>query len=87
MPKAFVLINVESGSEEEVLGEIKKTEGLPLLSEIPVIGALFSRKSTEKDKTELIVFITPRVMTGDVVSDEYINGNKPEEYIKAKTFK
>jgi DNA-binding Lrp family transcriptional regulator len=28
MPKAFVLINVESGSEEEVLGEIKKTEGV-----------------------------------------------------------
>jgi DNA-binding Lrp family transcriptional regulator len=28
MPKAFVLINVESGSEEEVLGEIKKIEGV-----------------------------------------------------------
>ena len=28
MPKAFVLINVESGSEEEVLDEIKKIEGV-----------------------------------------------------------
>ncbi len=28
MPKAFVLINVESGSEEEVLEQIKKTEGV-----------------------------------------------------------
>ena len=28
MPKAFVMINVESGSEEEVLGEIKKIEGV-----------------------------------------------------------
>ena len=28
MPKAFVLINVESGSEEEVLNEIKKIEGV-----------------------------------------------------------
>ena len=28
MPKAFVLINVDSGSEEEVLGEIKKIEGV-----------------------------------------------------------
>ena len=28
MPKAFVLINVESGSEEEVLEEIKKIEGV-----------------------------------------------------------
>ena len=28
MPKAFVLINVESGSEEEVLGEIQKIDGV-----------------------------------------------------------
>ena len=28
MPKAFVLINVESGSEEEVLGLIRKIEGV-----------------------------------------------------------
>ena len=28
MPKAFVLINVESGSEEEVLEQIKKSEGI-----------------------------------------------------------
>jgi DNA-binding Lrp family transcriptional regulator len=28
MPKAFVLINVESGSEEEVLQQIKKSEGV-----------------------------------------------------------
>ncbi len=28
MPKAFVLINVESGSEEDVLDQIKKIEGV-----------------------------------------------------------
>jgi len=28
MPKAFVLINVESSSEEEVLEQIKKIEGV-----------------------------------------------------------
>jgi DNA-binding Lrp family transcriptional regulator len=28
MPKAFVLINVESGTEEEVLKELKKIEGV-----------------------------------------------------------
>ena len=28
MPKAFVLINVESGSEEDVLEQIKKIEGV-----------------------------------------------------------
>lgn len=28
MPRAFVLINVESGSEDEVLRELKKFEGV-----------------------------------------------------------
>jgi DNA-binding Lrp family transcriptional regulator len=28
MPRAFVLINVESGSEDEVLKELKKMEGV-----------------------------------------------------------
>ena len=28
MPKAFVLINVEAGSEEEVLAQIKKSQGV-----------------------------------------------------------
>ena len=28
MPRAFVLINVESGAEEEVLREIKKDQGV-----------------------------------------------------------
>jgi len=28
MPRAFVLINVESGSEDEVLNELKKIEGI-----------------------------------------------------------
>ncbi len=28
MPKAFVLINVESGTEEEVVEELKKIDGV-----------------------------------------------------------
>jgi DNA-binding Lrp family transcriptional regulator len=28
MPQAFVLINVESGAEEEVVGELKKIKGV-----------------------------------------------------------
>ena len=28
MPRAFVLVNVESGSEDEVLRELKKIEGV-----------------------------------------------------------
>jgi general secretion pathway protein D len=37
-------------------------DGLPFLSRIPGLGALFGSTSNEKDRTELVVLITPRVI-------------------------
>jgi general secretion pathway protein D len=39
--------------------------GIPLLHEIPVLGALFGQKSSGGDRTELLVIITPRVVRSD----------------------
>jgi len=39
--------------------------GIPLLSEIPVLGALFGAKSRTAVRTELLVIITPRVARSD----------------------
>ena len=36
--------------------------GLPFITNIPILGDLFSSRNTEKNKTELIVFITPRIL-------------------------
>jgi general secretion pathway protein D len=38
------------------------TVGIPLLNRIPIIGAAFGSRSYSKEKTELIVFMTPRVI-------------------------
>jgi general secretion pathway protein D len=38
------------------------TSGIPFLSRIPVIGALFGAKTDNADRTELLVLITPRVV-------------------------
>lgn len=38
-------------------------EGLPLLSRIPVLGALFSSREYQNNRTELVVFVTPEVLT------------------------
>lgn len=35
---------------------------IPFIGEIPIIGALFTHKSTNTTKTELLVFITPHIM-------------------------
>ncbi len=35
---------------------------IPILGDIPILGYLFKKKGTTKEKTELLVFITPRVI-------------------------
>lgn len=37
---------------------------VPLLGDIPLLGALFRRTIKEKSKTELLIFLTPTVVTG-----------------------
>jgi len=48
-------IYTESNSEGE--------SGVPLLSKIPVLGWLFKKESKRKDKSELLIFITPQIKT------------------------
>ena len=46
------------------LMEDKKTENkrsVPILNKIPGLGMLFGRKTTDKSKTELLIFLTPHV--------------------------
>jgi len=63
-------VAVRSG-ETVVLGglirenETKGSSGLPGLSQIPVLGALFGTQSTQRDRTELLVMLTPRALDDD----------------------
>jgi type II secretory pathway component GspD/PulD (secretin) len=43
----------------------KSTTSVPLLGSIPLIGALFRSQSENMQSKELIVFLTPRIITGD----------------------
>lgn len=40
----------------------KVTTGVPVLSDVPVFGNLFKQTSDQKNRTELVVMITPRVV-------------------------
>ena len=42
-----------------------QTEGIPLLSSIPILGGLFGRQSRTTTETELFIFLTPRVIRTD----------------------
>ena len=73
-------VAVQSGQTVLLGGLIKQDEGstdtgIPGLNRIPIFGRLFGSTSRSRDRTELIVLITPRVITnGDEakqVTDEY----------------
>ena len=64
---AQTIVAVQSGDTMVLAGLIKDNKtggsaGIPLLSEIPVVGALFGQKSASNDRSELIITITPRVV-------------------------
>ena len=42
---------------------LNQDQGVPFLSKIPLIGLLFKDKYREHDKNELLVFVTPRVVS------------------------
>ena len=59
---------VQSGETVVLGGLIRENEadtvtGIPGLSKIPVLGKLFSRTVDNTNRTELVVTITPRVIT------------------------
>ncbi len=42
--------------------EIKNMSGVPFLKDLPIIGNLFKSKTTSKSHSEIMMFITPRVI-------------------------
>jgi general secretion pathway protein D len=42
--------------------DLNSTTGIPGLVRIPILGGLFGGKSITKTRTELVIFLTPRVV-------------------------
>jgi len=60
-------VTVQDGDTIAIGGFIQETKtedstGVPLLHRIPLLGAAFGSKSNSKSRTELIIFLTPRVI-------------------------
>ena len=58
---------VENGGTVVIGGIFEQTERtdiarVPFFGELPVIGRLFRNDSTRSEKTELLVFVTPRIV-------------------------
>ena len=64
--RADTKIMVKAGDTAAIGGLIKEDEFInykkvPYLSSIPILGRLFIHKSVQKNKNELLIFITPRI--------------------------
>ena len=48
----------------------RQSDGLPLLSKIPIIGAAFGTQTFNRDRTELILIITPKIISESLQARE-----------------
>ena len=60
-------VTVQDGDTVAIGGAILETHtegtaGVPILSHIPLVGMLFGSRNTSTQRTELIIFLTPRVI-------------------------
>ena len=68
-------VQVASG-ESIVLGGLirekngRTTSGIPLLSKIPVLGAVFGHQTIHRERTELVLVITPKIVSDTVQARE-----------------
>jgi general secretion pathway protein D len=68
---------VKDGQSIMIGGLITRDEsyseaGIPLLMDLPVVGNLFKTQSTDIDKKELLIMVTPYVIETEDVLDQYI---------------
>lgn len=66
--KAQTVVTVSSGETMVLAGLIQDvntsgSQGVPLISKIPLIGGLFGTQTLSKKRTELVLLITPTVVT------------------------
>lgn len=72
--QAKTTVMVKDGQTIVIGGIIKEnserqTKGVPFLSKIPLIGEAFKTRTNIKSKSELMVFITPRILKDDEAVD------------------
>jgi type IV pilus assembly protein PilQ len=74
--EADTRVMVDDGQTCVIGGLIRTNEstvhvGVPILKDIPLIGMLFSTKTTAKANRELIIFVTPKLVAEVTANDPY----------------
>lgn len=86
--EATTKLVVKDGQTIVIGGLIQETDknskaGLPWLIKIPILGYLFGNTSKDKDRTELVILLTPRIVKDQAdaasVTDRFIGKFKDEK--------
>ncbi|MGV3711303.1 MAG: secretin N-terminal domain-containing protein [Gemmatimonas sp.] len=66
-----VLKDGQTGVIAGLIGDSRETQdrGIPLLKDIPYLGNLFKRQTQTRQRTELVIFLTPYVIRTDADAD------------------
>jgi pilus assembly protein CpaC len=95
--RASTTVELRDGQSFVIGGLLQSTgqnqiEQLPWLGSIPVLGALFSSKSYQKNETDLAIIVTPRLVRparpGDVLktpADDTLPPNDVDFFLLGKT--
>jgi len=68
--RAHTIVHINDG-QTLVIGGLYQTEisknvrKIPILGDIPIIGELFKRTSKQQTETELMIFVTPEIVTAE----------------------
>ena len=82
---ADAVVNLHSG-ETMVIGglmdssETKSVTKIPLLGDIPILGEFFKHTSKSRDKRELIILVTPRIVGEEEAGQTYWSPTMREWY-------
>lgn len=68
------MVRVRNGQTIVIAGLLQdkstnEETGVPLLSDIPVLGHLFKSTKVEKKKTELVILLTPKILMGRKIDE------------------
>lgn len=70
LQELVTMVRVRDGNSFVLAGLISKIrtmthEGLPVLSDLPWLGSLFKHMETKEENSELVIFITPHLTSGE----------------------
>ena len=93
--KAATTVELGDGQSFAIAGLLRETvrdnlQKFPLLGDIPILGALFRSRSFQKNKTELIIIVTPRLVKPfdlakqTLPTDYYVEPNDYELYLEGR---